>query len=257
MAKAKRNKLSRISKEIVGLVEQNGGQRAFAKAVGVSQPLISRIVNGLQEPGEDLLAAISKLPDVNQETFWERASLSTSKESEFLVPIAHALLSSTPASSADELTAETVAVPNAVYRHSLYAIRAKHCYPTFLDPSEGLQPEDLVVIDTSVEKFSKNIRRLDGKLCCVIVESDGCQVITLRRVYAVYDTVTKTWSLKFSSEEKIAELVEAKLSVKKHRKELRHISLDPPDSNPGENFTDTVIELDDISGVAIQLIRNL
>lgn len=249
--------LSPISKEIVGLVEQTGGQRAFAKAVGVSQPLISRIVNGLQEPGEDLLRAISKLPGVNQNSFWERASLLTRKESDFSVPIAHALLPSSPSSNPDELTAENIAVSNTVYRHSVYAIRAKQCHPVFLDPSEALQADDLVVIESSVKKFSKNIRRLDGKLCCVIVESDGCQVITLRRVYAVYDTVTKTWSLKYSSEEKIAELVEAKLSVKKHRKELRHISLDPPDSNPGENFTDTVIELDDISGVAIQLIRNL
>ena len=257
MASKKRKKLSRISKEIAGLVEQAGGQRAFAKAAGVSQPLISRIVNGRQEPGEDLLTAISKLPDVNQETFWERASLSTSKESEFLVPIAHALLSSTPASSADELTAETVAVPNAVYRHSLYAIRAKHCYPTFLDPSEAFQPEDLVVIDTSVEKFRKNIRRLDGKLCCVKIEAEHYQSITLRRVYAVYEADTKTCTLKYCSEEKIAELIKAKQSTKKHRKEPRSILLDPPSLNPGEKFTDNVIELDSISGVAIQLIRNL
>ena len=257
MAKAKRNNLSRISKEIVGLVEQAGGQRAFAKAAGVSQPLISRIVNGLQEPGEDLLIAISKLPGVDQETFWERASLSTSKETEFLVPIAHALLSSSPASSADELTAETVAVSNSVYRHSLYAIRAKHCHPTFLDPSEGLQPEDLVVIDTSVEKFSKNIRRLDGKLCCVKTQAERYQAITLRRVYAVYEVGTKTWMLKYCSEEKITELIKAKQSTKKLGKELRSVLLDLPDSNPGDEFTDNVIELDAISGVAIQLIRNL
>ena len=144
-----------------------------------------------------------------------------------------------------------------MYRHSVYAIRAKHCYPTFLDPSEAFQPEDLVVIDTSVEKFRKNIRRLDGKLCCVKIEAEHYQSITLRRVYAVYEADTKTCTLKYCSEEKIAELIKAKQSTKKHRKEPRSILLDPPSLNPGEKFTDNVIELDSISGVAIQLIRNL
>ena len=114
-----------------------------------------------------------------------------------------------------------------------------------------------MVIDTSVEKFSKNIRRLDGKLCCVKTETERYQAITLRRVYAVYEVGTKTWMLKYCSEEKIAELIKAKQSVKKYRKEQRSVLLDPPDSNPGDKFTDNVIELDAISGVAIQLIRNL
>ena len=81
--------------------------------------------------------------------------------------------------------------------------------------------------------------------------------ITLRRVYAVYEADTKTCTLKYCSEEKIAELIKAKQSTKKHRKEPRSILLDPPSLNPGEKFTDNVIELDSISGVAIQLIRNL
>ena len=76
MGKSKnKNKLSPICHKIAELVKSAGGQQAFADSIGFSQSLVSRLVNGRQEPNADLVAAIGELPAVKSDELFELANL--------------------------------------------------------------------------------------------------------------------------------------------------------------------------------------
>lgn len=51
------------------------------------------------------------------------------------------------------LTINTVSVPPAMYRPTLYAVLARTCDSAFQDPSERMRPDDVNLIDTDVSPF--------------------------------------------------------------------------------------------------------
>ena len=79
MGKSKsKKKLSPICQKIAELVKSAGGQQTFADSIGFSQSLISRLVNGQQEPKADLLEAMGNLPGVRRNELFELANLTAS-----------------------------------------------------------------------------------------------------------------------------------------------------------------------------------
>lgn len=61
--------MSPAVQKIKELMDQrcHGNQREFAKQVGCSQPVLSRILNGKQQPGSKLLLRVSNLPGLSTE----------------------------------------------------------------------------------------------------------------------------------------------------------------------------------------------
>ena len=255
MGKSKsKKKLSPICQKIAELVKSAGGQQTFADSIGFSQSLISRLVNGQQEPKADLLEAMGNLPGVRRNELFELANL-TASDDDTRVSIFHCLLESEPDNHLELRTGETIAVASSLFRRSIYAVKGKACTPARLDSGECIQQQDVVIIDTRVADLH-NIQRLDGKLCAIAVGPKKDRTITLRRVFTEFDARRKTTVLKFCSDARFDRLV--KKRGKDHsRRDHRQINLDDPGESPVEDFVDQVAKRDSIVGVAIQMIRQL
>lgn len=250
--------LSASAQKIAELVEtrSGGNQREFARLVGCAQPVVSRILNGKQEPGRDLLERIAKLENVDRDELI--ATLETQGEidraSRTQVPIASTLLDGHPASRQELLTINTVAVSPTVFRASLYAIPARACEPAFSNPSERMRADDLIVIESSVERLRSNLQALNGKLCVVFSEGRSGNTITLRRVWISFDDSSNDWVIQTCPDSKLKSYLDKKIDGKR----LRSIQLDPPEDKPAEKqFAEEAVDIDNIVGIAIELIRNL
>jgi transcriptional regulator with XRE-family HTH domain len=248
-SKKKANRLP-IAQQIADLVESigDGSQRTFATRVGCSQPVISRIVNGQQKPGRDLIARIAKLDGVDGQALL--ASLDEPMPyditDDYLIPIATRLLRSAP--EPHQLSASTLAVSRAVFRPTIYAVPARSCEPAFSDPSERLRADDLIVMDSSTEDLRLDVQMLHGKLCAV----DSADTITLRRVWVKYDPDLKKRAVYTCPDAK----VEVYRDQKYGDKPLRSIQLDLPEDVLQAKFVDERIDVSAIVGMAVQLIRN-
>ncbi|MCA8994949.1 MAG: helix-turn-helix transcriptional regulator, partial [Planctomycetaceae bacterium] len=200
MARRKTGKLqlSVSAQKVAELVESTsaGNQRGFARLVGCAQPVISRILNGKQQPGRDLLERIAKLENVNRDELIAtlEAQEAIDRVTKTLVPVACALLDSHPRKRIDQLTSNKVAVSPAIFRSSLYTVHARVCEPAFSNPSEQMRADDLIVIETSIERLRTNLQALNGKLCVVVTKSLSGQTITLRRVWMSHDDSSNTWT---------------------------------------------------------------
>jgi len=253
----KKTILSASAQSVAELVERisSGNQREFARAVGCAQPVISRIVNGKQEPGRELLEKIAGLEGVDRAALLATLKSETpnSHVSETMVPIAHCLLDGHPATRWDQLTTSTVAVSPSVFRPSLYAVAARSCQPACSDPSERMRPDDLIIIESSLDRLKKNLQILNGKLCVVVIRGDDGDTITLRRVWVTFDTTKTRWSVRTCPDAKVDKF----RHVKYGGKQLRLIQLDLPESLPEPDYVDHLVNVNDIAGVAIELVRNL
>ena len=182
-------KISAAAKVIVDLVATlgNGSQRALARELECSQSVISRIVNGQQEPGPEVVAALKAV----DATAWKKLTSLMGSDAlqadEFTIPVATCLLHGTPDENRDQLTAESVAVSQSVYRPTLYAVKAKHCVPAVDDPSERFRDDDMITIEAATNRFQQNIQMLHGKLCAVVVEGVYGNSITMRRVWSSFN----------------------------------------------------------------------
>lgn len=249
--------LSESAQRIVDLMESisNGNQREFARLAGCSQPVISRIINGKQQPGRKLLERIAKLDGVDRDSLLATLISGTNMDliSQSMVHIAYSLLDGPPSTRKDQLTDGTVTLSPSLYRPSLYAVRARTCEPAFDDPSEQMRADDLIVIESSMERVRKNLQMLNGKLCVIVTQGENNDTITLKRV-----------RLKYNSKRGIQEvhtLADSKVGThqdKKHEgKYLRNIQFDKPwEKLESQDFRD-VVDIKNIAGFAIELIRNL
>ena len=248
----KKTELSASSQKIIGLIATvtGGSQRKFARLVGCSQPVISRIVNGLQEPGRELLERIAKLDCVDRADLLAtlKSEAAMSRLSETMISIAICLLDGPPVARRDLLTRNTVVVSPGIFRQSLYAVAARACEPAFADPLERMQPDDLIVIDSSMEGLRKNLTSLNGRLFVVMDRSPNGNAITLQRVFVTFDSEVPRLTIRIKVQEPVEE---------SSRKSRAIILDDDSKPVPKPPFAERVLEFDDIAGVAIELVRNL
>lgn len=252
--KIKRNKLTPAAQKIVELIETIGGgsQRKFAAMTGCSQSVLSRVANGQQEPGRELIERIAKLAGVDGKSLLDSRDQATHHDltDDFLVPIVTSLLRSAP--EPNQLSASTLAVSRAIYRPTLYAVPARACEPACSDPAERLRPDDLIVVESSTTRFRQNLMMLNGKLCAVIVNEEETETITLRRVWVEFDLHREKRAILTCPDAKVKKLFD-----KKYRKYPRFIQLDLPENPPESDYVDTEISVTAIVGIAVQVIRTL
>lgn len=245
--------LSPAAKKVAELIDElaGGNQRKFAQLAGCSQPLLSRICSGKQEPGRKLLDRISHLQKHGGIPQFESRK---TRPQVTTIPIANSLLDGPPSERGDQLTDETLNVSAVLSRQSLYAVRASACEPSYSDPTERMRADDLVVIDSAVERIRKNAQILHKKLCVVISGSEEFRSIMLRRVWVTYDSTKAAWTIRTYDDAKIDEYHRAKVGTR----EMRLIQLDLPEDKPAKTeYVDRTVAIEDILGIAVELIRRL
>jgi transcriptional regulator with XRE-family HTH domain len=143
-----------------------GNQREMARTAGVSQGLISKVVNGVQFPGRRLLSAIAAVPGVSAEwvtrgsgqpiPFPERGSL----------PIAVGVLPGAPLEFPHLLSASRHPIAEALNRPTRYWLALTENSPLVREPALRLSPGDLLLLEADKEWTSRRDLS-DGRLCGV------------------------------------------------------------------------------------------
>ena len=259
--------LSPSAKMVSELVRTLGGgsQRKFARLVGCAQPVISRIVRGEQQPGRDLLERIAKVKGVDRDALMATLvpSIEMGETANALVPVFDGLLNGSPAAQQGRLTGETVAVAPLGFRPTLYAVRARACASVLNNEQERMLPNDLVIIESHMTYFRKDVQSLNRRLCVIDQCKTGVVSITLKRVW-----------VRCSEDGEGGEIRTLAPSGYPTQREKRAITLEEPEVlqsekvgtsdgggtaevNPPDRGRSEVVSFDDIVGVATQLIRKL
>jgi hypothetical protein len=148
-----------------------GNQREMARAVGVSQGLISQVLNGHQAPGRKLLSALAAQPGISPEwvikgtgqplPFPERGSL----------PIALGVLPGPPLEYPHLLTGSRHPIADAFSRPTRYWLPVPSTSPLVADGRYQLRVGDLLLLEADVT-WTRRPDLTNGRLCGVRV-SDG------------------------------------------------------------------------------------
>lgn len=232
-------------------------QSAMSRAVGIAQPVISKVILGRQAPGKRFLQAVADLPKINPAWVFhgEGQPLLATQDIEekhgWPVPVADGLLPGPPVDHQEMLTTRVEYVPRAIYRDTVYAVEARHCRPVVDDPAERMRAADLVFVDADAGRWQSNLQVLHDRLCAVSVPTESGFVIRMQRVPPdLQDSRRK--ARRFTDSD--TDLAKRKVAKAEYGKNLRSIDVDGAPEQLDQNLVD--VDVDQIVGIAVQLIRN-
>jgi hypothetical protein len=163
-------------------------QSRMAADLGVSQPVLSRVIRGERAASRRLLDAISALPRINAP--W----LHTGKGERLLpaeegspiggrtLPIATAILGGLPSDHPFELSGLHFPVADYHFRPSRYWLEVPNDAPAVLLSSRRLMPGDCLLMEADVRHWRDHPAILHGRLCGVRRERDGTRYYTLAAI---------------------------------------------------------------------------
>lgn len=240
----------------------DGNQSKMADALGIPQPVISRVVTGKLRPGKQLIAALTGHPKVNP------AWLATGKGDPLLaaeasssegwpVPVASCLLPGRPADCKMMLKPIVHYVPGATYRDSLYAVKAHGCVPRDITEPLHILPDDLLLIESDPAAWVTNIGSLNGRLTAVRFEVDGVQEIVLREVQVTGQAAKRTLTVLSVPQirERLAREAQAEKDRQDYGREQRDVMMRDESSTQSKSKR-SMIEQSQIVGLVVQLVRN-
>lgn len=143
-----------------------GNQREMARAIGVSQGLISKVVNGQQAPGPRFMTALAGHPGVDREwalsgtgqpiPFPERGSL----------PLAAGVLPGPPLEYPHLLGGARHPVADALNRPTRYWVALSQNSPLVREPALRLAPGDHLLLEADAA-WTRRPDLTEGRLCGV------------------------------------------------------------------------------------------
>lgn len=238
-----------------------GNQSKMADALGIPQPVISRVATGKLRPGKKLITALTGHPKVNP------AWLATGKGDPLLanetstsegwpVPVASCLLPGGPSDCKKMLTPLVQYVPGVMYRDSLYAVKADHCMPQDMEDFHIL-PDDLLLIETDSDAWNKNINSLNRRLVVVLFDVSDLPEALLTEVKVTNqdgERILLALSVDQNRERRVQQ-DQAKESLDDFGRGLRPIDLGGETPIRNEN-KGVEIAPSQIAGIVVQLLRN-
>ena len=151
----------------------DGNQRGMAEDLGVSQGLISKIVNGFQGAGPRFLAVLGRQPGVNAQWLQGEGGQPLNLPEKGSLPIALGLLPGSPLDYPHLLTGERHPIAEPMNRISRYLLKLQPDSGLVENPASKLLPGDLLLVETAREW----IGRLDlnlGRVC-------GIRIVRMRQ----------------------------------------------------------------------------
>ena len=235
-----------------------GNQSDFARKIGCSQSTINRVIKGGKEPGVELVTKICRLEGVDGKLLQEIFNRSVpGAVDKFVIPIATTLLPGRPDSFTELLTKNSIEVSMGLYRPSVYAVEAIKCFSVFGVGKFEFHRNDLVFIDSAIERYTLSLNALNERLC-VVRDGGKRGVLSLQEVKVIFDDKDNQWKTIVAASE--PKEIEADMrSVVAHERPARHIELSKTPEEAPETKSKQIksIPLKHILGVAIQAVRNL
>lgn len=155
-----------------------GNQSRMAAVLGCSQPTVSRIVAGVNEPGKKLLAALAAIPGVDSQ--WVQTGVG-SPSVDRSIAVAHCVLPGIPDLHPSMLTDSRMTFPFEKTR-TLYVVSVHAGMVIVDDQSPKIRVGESLVIETDPAAWVHNLSSLHGRLCVVKVHSGDIQTLRLHQV---------------------------------------------------------------------------
>jgi hypothetical protein len=156
-----------------------GQQREMARAVGVAQPSLSRVVNGVQEPGRRLLAKIAAHPEVSDTWVY------TGRGSPFVapgqlqpsagpaLPLSPTILPGPPEACLHMLTGAHFPVSTFDFRVSRYWLKVAEGDPITRDDAWKVLAGDLLLVESDSTYWLDDLNTLVDTPCARRRQREG------------------------------------------------------------------------------------
>lgn len=143
-----------------------GSQRQMARDVGVSQGLISKIVNGQQGAGSHFLAALARQQGVNAEWLLRGEGPPLSLPPKGARPISLGILPGSPLDHVQLLVGQHHPVAETLDRESRYWLELQSSLPLLRDVNLRLLPGDMLLMETD-PAWTARLDFVEGRICGV------------------------------------------------------------------------------------------
>jgi hypothetical protein len=145
-----------------------GKKSVMARNLGISHPVISRVVAGQQEPPGQLLLALANLPKVNLRWLFLGEGESLDQRDIGLgggryCPVAMQLLAGEPTKYPVLLSGTSLPVAEAYYTPSAYWVALGQDSSIVNVPEENLKAGDYLLMETSPD-WTRRVERMHGRL---------------------------------------------------------------------------------------------
>lgn len=155
-------------------------QSKLAAEIGIAQPVISRVVTGVQQPGTRFLQALAQHPRVNPAFIVSGegppllASDPNMPSEGWPVPIVTSLLPGSPEEYQALLTGKKLLMPSGIHSPSryFYDLPEPKKEPLLDYGKELLAIGDLLLMEADAAAWRDNLRVLDDRLCAVRLKSE-------------------------------------------------------------------------------------
>jgi transcriptional regulator with XRE-family HTH domain len=141
-----------------------GSQREMARAIGVSQGLISKFLNGVQGPGRRLFAALASHPGISPDWLRTGAGQPLPLPEQGSLPIASGVLPGPPLEFPHLLTESRHPVGDALARPTRYWLPLPATAPLVRVPDYRLMVGDLLLMEGD-RSWTRRPDLTDGRLC--------------------------------------------------------------------------------------------
>lgn len=157
----------------------DGNQTRLAKALGVTQALVSMVVRGVQPPTRDLMARLAGIDRVNPEWVVTGDGDPILPDIRGTLPVSDDLLPEPP-SGRD--ARERFPIARGYDLPSRYFWRVPADHPAVAVPDWRLRSGDLILLDTAREMTS-DLERFVGRMCVITAEPLGRRELVYGLVY--------------------------------------------------------------------------
>jgi transcriptional regulator with XRE-family HTH domain len=147
-----------------------GKQREMARAVGITQSLISKVVSGLQPPGKRVMEALAKYPAINADWALHGTGHAIEFPQRGSLPIAFGVLPVPPLEAPHLLSGSRHPVADQYDRNSRYWLLLTEQSPVVRHQPHRLASNDLLLLETDAA-WTRRTDLVDGRLCGVRLQA--------------------------------------------------------------------------------------
>ena len=156
-----------------------GQQREMARAVGVAQPSLSRVVNGVQEPGRRLLAKIAAHPEVSDTWLYTGQGSPIVAPGQLqpsagpTLPVSSTILPGPPEACLHMLTGAHFPVSTFHFRVSRYWLKVVEGDPITRDDASRVVAGDLLLAESDCRYWLDDLNALVDLPCARRLKREG------------------------------------------------------------------------------------
>ena len=150
----------------------DGNQGRASRALGMSQPNLSRIINGVRPPTDRLIELLAQQPSVNSRWLYDGLGEPLIPVTSGTLPVTTNILPGPPIAHTNLLSGDRHPIANVLENESRYWLKLLPDNPIFHTNMFHVNPGDLLLIETARDQLDRN-DIVSGHLCAFSLEKRG------------------------------------------------------------------------------------